>query len=69
MRISLPSTKLTEFDEDAWYTFTFENYNDYNWIVNNGLSDQSADMVHYSGDIWVVVHKSAADVTVTKEKP
>ena len=64
-----PGTKLTEFDEDAWYTFTFENYNDYNWIVNNGLSDQSADMVHYSGDIWVVVHKSAADVTVTKEKP
>ncbi len=64
-----PGNKLTEADEDGWYTFTFENYNDYNWILNDGKGNQTEDMEHYSGDIWIVAHGSATNVTVTTEKP
>ncbi len=64
-----PGVKLTEADDEGWYTFEFENYNDYNWILNDGNGVQTDDNEHASGDIWVVAHGSASKVTVTKEKP
>ena len=62
-----PGTKLEDADGDGWYEFTFQNYNVYNWILNDGKGNQTSDMTG-SGDIWVVAH-SADDVTVYTEKP
>lgn len=63
-----PGVALTEKDENGWYSYTFENGNAYNWILN-GDGSQTADMTGYSGDIWVVADGSASNVTVYTSNP
>ena len=62
-----PGVKLEDADGDGWYEFTFQNYNVFCWILNDGKDTQTADMTG-SGDIWVVAH-AADDVSVYTEKP
>ncbi len=64
-----PGIKLTDADDEGWYTFEFENYNDFNWILNDGKGNQTDDMEHASGDLWIVADGSATKVNVTSEKP
>ena len=62
-----PGTPLGTADENGWYSFTFQNYNVYNWILNGG-GKQTADM-SASGDIWVVADGNAANIQVTDYNP
>lgn len=64
-----PGVMLTKQDESGWYYHTFENGNAYNWILNDGMGTQTADMTNYSGDIWVVAEGSASNVTVYDHNP
>ncbi len=59
---------INAVDSEGWYSVTFENGNGYNWILNDNAGSQTADMSS-GGDIWVVAHGSAANVTVYTEKP
>lgn len=65
---SWPGTKLTEIDEDGWYVLTFENGTVYNWILNDGTT-QTADMVDYSGDLWIVADGSPTNLTISTTNP
>ncbi len=64
-----PGIKLTEKDQNGWYSCTFENGGAYNWILNDGQGTQTADMTNYSGDIWVVATGSASNVTAYDHNP
>ncbi|MDE7389946.1 MAG: type I pullulanase [Lachnospiraceae bacterium] len=56
-----PGTKMADSDGDGWLDFTFENGTVYNWILNDG-SSQTADMVNYSGDLWIIAEGSVTNL-------
>ncbi len=64
-----PGIKLADPDEEGWYTIEIQNYNDFNWILNDGKDNQTDDMEHASGDLWIVADGKVTNVTVTSEKP
>ena len=63
-----PGIKLEDPDENGWYSYTFENGNGYNWILNDNQGSQTVNMSS-AGDIWVVANGSAAKVTVYDSNP
>ncbi|MEE1282401.1 MAG: type I pullulanase [Acutalibacteraceae bacterium] len=66
-----PGTKMTDFDKDGWYTVNFycQGEGQYNWIVNSGAGEQTADMKDYTGSLWVVMEDAITPGTVTPEMP
>lgn len=68
---SWPGTKMTDFDKDGWYTVNFycQGEGQYNWIVNSGAGEQTADMKDYTGSLWVVMEDAITPGTVTTEMP
>lgn len=68
-----PGTKMTQ-DSDGWWTLSFACGGKYNWIVNDGGSNQTIDNMDVSSDIWVVMNvakpnKGTSDYTVYTSKP
>lgn len=59
-----PGVALTETDENGWYSYTFENGGSYNWILNDGAGNQTADMTG-EGDIWITADGSPSSLVVT----
>ncbi|MEE0264203.1 MAG: type I pullulanase [Acutalibacteraceae bacterium] len=66
-----PGAKMTDFDKDGWYTVNFfcKGEGEYNWIVNSGAGEQTADMKGYKGNLWVVMDDAITPGTVTPEMP
>ena len=66
-----PGQKMTDFDKDGWYTANFycQGEGEYNWIVNSGAGEQTADMPGYTGSIWVVMEDAITPGTVTPTMP
>ena len=66
-----PGTQMTDFDKDGWYTVNFycQGEGEYNWIVNSGAGEQTADMTGFTGSLWVVMEDAITPGTVTTEAP
>lgn len=59
-----PGDKLTEKDADGWYTKTFDTDTEYNAVINNGGSGQTADITSLLGEVYIEV-SSGYGTTVT----
>lgn len=70
-----PGTAMADEDGDGWYDIQVNTTDGtYNWIINDGNGNQTADSVLTDSDVWVVMNvakpnKGANDVTVYAEKP
>ena len=66
-----PGTQLADFDKDGWYSFNFYAKGEgvYNWIVNDGKGNQTADNVDYAGSLWITMQHATTAASVETEKP
>ncbi|MCI6007149.1 MAG: type I pullulanase [Ruminococcus sp.] len=66
-----PGAQLADFDKDGWYSFNFYAKGEgvYNWIVNDGKGNQTADNVDYAGSLWITMQDATTAASVETEKP
>ena len=69
---SWPGTQMTDFDKDGWFTvnlFCEGETGEYNWIVNDGSGNQTADQTGYTGSLWIVMESATTVGSVSSEAP
>ena len=70
-----PGEAMTDEDGDGWYDVQVNTpAGKFNWIINDGGSNQTADMTNYDSDLWIVMKtpkptRVVTDLEIYTSKP